>query len=107
MTSTFRAGSSTKSPDTVVAGTKVVTADIEGIIAGLSICYDVRFPEIYQLQALNGAKILFVPAAFMLYTGRDHWGRRSGRAPWKTSASSSLPGRSAPICRARPALAEA
>ncbi len=62
-----------KESDTVVAGTKVVTADIEGIIAGLSICYDVRFPEIYRLQALNGAKILFVPAAFMLYTGRDHW----------------------------------
>ncbi|MBD2749174.1 carbon-nitrogen hydrolase family protein [Microvirga sp. BT688] len=62
-----------KESDTVVAGTEVVTADIEGTIAGLSICYDVRFPEIYRLQALNGAKILFVPAAFMLYTGRDHW----------------------------------
>ncbi len=40
---------------------------------GLSICYDVRFPELYRHLSRNGADILFVPAAFTAYTGKDHW----------------------------------
>jgi predicted amidohydrolase len=40
---------------------------------GLSVCYDVRFPELYRLLALRGAEILAVPAAFTLQTGKDHW----------------------------------
>ncbi len=40
---------------------------------GLSVCYDVRFPELYRYLSLNGANILFVPAAFTAYTGKDHW----------------------------------
>lgn len=40
---------------------------------GLSICYDVRFPELYRHLAAKGADILFVPAAFTAYTGKDHW----------------------------------
>lgn len=40
---------------------------------GLSICYDVRFPELYRYLAKQGAEILFVPAAFTAYTGKDHW----------------------------------
>ncbi|PKR53790.1 carbon-nitrogen hydrolase family protein [Thalassospira marina] len=59
--------------DTVVPGDGVVMGEVDGHKAGLSICYDVRFPELFRLQALNGAEILFVPAAFALYTGRDHW----------------------------------
>jgi len=40
---------------------------------GLSICYDVRFPELYRYLSKNGAEVLFVPAAFTAYTGKDHW----------------------------------
>jgi len=40
---------------------------------GLSICYDVRFPELYRRLAVRGARIIFIPAAFTLYTGKDHW----------------------------------
>jgi predicted amidohydrolase len=54
-------------------GSQVVTTNIAGIPAGLSICYDLRFPELFRLQALQGAKILFMPAAFTALTGRDHW----------------------------------
>ncbi|NJK74492.1 MAG: carbon-nitrogen hydrolase family protein [Oscillatoriales cyanobacterium RU_3_3] len=40
---------------------------------GLSVCYDVRFPEVYRHMSAKGADILFVPAAFTAYTGKDHW----------------------------------
>ncbi|HEY9809483.1 MAG TPA: carbon-nitrogen hydrolase family protein [Halomicronema sp.] len=40
---------------------------------GLSVCYDVRFPELYRHLSYKGADILFVPAAFTAYTGKDHW----------------------------------
>lgn len=40
---------------------------------GLSICYDLRFPEIYRILALKGTEMVFVPAEFTLHTGRDHW----------------------------------
>jgi predicted amidohydrolase len=58
----------------VAPGTEVVTVDVEGVRVGLSICYDLRFPELYRrLAADGGATVLVVPAAFMLHTGRDHW----------------------------------
>ncbi len=40
---------------------------------GLSVCYDVRFPELYRHLAQQGAEVLLVPAAFTAYTGKDHW----------------------------------
>jgi predicted amidohydrolase len=41
---------------------------------GLTICYDLRFPELYRRLAVDGAaQVLLVPAAFMMHTGRDHW----------------------------------
>lgn len=40
---------------------------------GLSICYDVRFAELYRYLSDKGAEVLFVPAAFTAYTGKDHW----------------------------------
>jgi predicted amidohydrolase len=40
---------------------------------GLSICYDVRFPELYRHLSRLGAEVLFIPAAFTAYTGKDHW----------------------------------
>jgi predicted amidohydrolase len=46
---------------------------VEGVRFGLSICYDLRFPELYRLLAVDGARVLLVPAAFTTHTGRDHW----------------------------------
>jgi deaminated glutathione amidase len=40
---------------------------------GLSVCYDVRFPEFYRVLTRAGANVLFVPAAFTAFTGKDHW----------------------------------
>jgi predicted amidohydrolase len=57
----------------VTAGDRLVTADVDGAIVGLSICYDLRFPELYRALALAGAQILTVPSAFTARTGRDHW----------------------------------
>jgi predicted amidohydrolase len=57
----------------VAAGTEVVVADVNGVPTGLSICYDLRFPELYRRLVDHGARVLVVPAAFMLHTGRDHW----------------------------------
>ncbi len=59
--------------DRIEPGNEIVAAEIDGITFGLSVCYDLRFPELYRLLALRGAQILFVPAAFTLHTGRDHW----------------------------------
>jgi len=58
---------------TVAAGGEVVAADTEFGVAGLTVCYDLRFPELYRSLADRGAVLLFVPAAFTLETGRDHW----------------------------------
>ena len=54
-------------------GTEIVTAPAAGIELGLSICYDLRFPELYRILAVRGANVLAVPAAFTTTTGRDHW----------------------------------
>jgi deaminated glutathione amidase len=51
----------------------VLTTTADGVEVGMSICYDVRFPELYRGLALRGARILTVPAAFTLATTRDHW----------------------------------
>lgn len=40
---------------------------------GLTICYDLRFPELYRTLSFAGARIIFVPSAFTMYTGKDHW----------------------------------
>jgi deaminated glutathione amidase len=58
---------------TMVPGDEVVTAKAGPTTLGLSVCYDVRFPELYRLLALRGAEVLAVPAAFTLQTGKDHW----------------------------------
>lgn len=59
--------------DTVAPGDEIVTVEADGLRLGLSICYDLRFPELYRLLTLAGARALLVPAAFTLHTGRDHW----------------------------------
>ena len=57
----------------VMPGDELVTADVDGVRLGLSICYDLRFPELYRGLALAGAEVLTVPANFTERTGRDHW----------------------------------
>jgi deaminated glutathione amidase len=59
--------------DFLEAGDKLVTAEVDGTRVGLSICYDLRFPELYRALALSGARVLLVPAAFTEHTGKDHW----------------------------------
>jgi predicted amidohydrolase len=55
-------------------GEEIVTSETaDGVELGLSICYDLRFPELYRILAVRGARILTVPAAFTLATTRDHW----------------------------------
>ena len=48
-------------------------AELLGLKVGLSICYDLRFPELYRKLADAGADLLCVPSAFTAYTGRAHW----------------------------------
>ncbi|MBL9037742.1 MAG: carbon-nitrogen hydrolase family protein [Archangium sp.] len=57
----------------VAPGTEVVVADAPVGRVGLSVCYDLRFPELYRRHADAGAVLLTVPAAFTLMTGKDHW----------------------------------
>jgi predicted amidohydrolase len=46
---------------------------LEGITLGMTVCYDLRFPELYRILAVRGATVMSVPSAFTLDTGRDHW----------------------------------
>ena len=54
-------------------GTSSRIVEIDDGLVGLSVCYDLRFPNLYRKQALAGARILTVPAAFTRQTGRAHW----------------------------------
>ena len=51
----------------------VLSRTAEGVELGMSICYDLRFPELYRILAVRGARVLPLPAAFTLVTTRDHW----------------------------------
>src|SRR5690242_341180 len=56
------------------AGSEVVVSELAGgVKLGMSICYDVRFPELYRMLAVGGAEVLAIPSAFTLATTRDHW----------------------------------
>jgi predicted amidohydrolase len=57
----------------VSPGDAPVVADLDGARLGLTICYDLRFPELYRTLALAGAEIIAVPSNFTERTGRDHW----------------------------------
>jgi predicted amidohydrolase len=54
-------------------GSAIATGPVGGLVAGLSVCYDLRFPELFRILALRGARLLLVPSAFTASTGRDHW----------------------------------
>ena len=55
------------------AGEEVVVAPAAGTDLGMTICYDLRFPELFRILALRGARVITVPSAFTATTGRDHW----------------------------------
>ncbi len=57
----------------VMPGRKVVTGRVFGITAGLAVCYDLRFPELFRLLTERGSRILCVPANFTYVTGKAHW----------------------------------
>jgi deaminated glutathione amidase len=54
-------------------GTEIVAAEAAGVPTGLTVCYDLRFPELFRILALKGALLITVPSAFTERTGRDHW----------------------------------
>lgn len=58
---------------TVAPGEEIVVADAGPLRLGLSICYDLRFPEEFRIQALRGATVVTLPSAFTAVTGKDHW----------------------------------
>lgn len=62
-----------KESDIYLAGKKPVKALVFDQLVGLSICYDLRFPELYRLYADSGVKMICVPSAFTAFTGQAHW----------------------------------
>jgi predicted amidohydrolase len=66
-------GQRVRESDTDAPGTGGAIAALGDLRVGLTICYDLRFPELYRAYALAGATVLTVPAAFLERTGRDHW----------------------------------
>lgn len=62
-----------KESDMLSAGNKVTVVDTEFCKMGIAICYDMRFPELFRLMALQRAKLIIVPAAFNMITGPAHW----------------------------------
>jgi predicted amidohydrolase len=68
------AGHVYRESDTEAPGDEIVTSGLaDGTRLGMTVCYDVRFPELYRVLAVRGARILLVPAAFTLATTREHW----------------------------------
>jgi len=59
--------------NTVAGGHRAVVADIGGCKVGLSICYDLRFPQLYRKLAQAGVQLLTIPSAFTETTGKAHW----------------------------------
>ncbi len=66
-------GVSYRESDTEQPGEEIVSAPLAGIEVGLTVCYDLRFPELYRILAVRGARVLTVASAFTVPTGRDHW----------------------------------
>jgi predicted amidohydrolase len=66
-------GTSLRESSATMPGAAPCVVSLAGFGVGLSICYDVRFPELYRTLAATGAELLVVPAAFTLHTGKDHW----------------------------------
>ncbi len=67
------AGVRYRESDAEEPGEEAVVCALEDWPVGLSVCYDLRFPELYRILALEGAELVTVPANFTARTGRDHW----------------------------------
>ena len=68
------AGRTYRESDTEAPGDEIVTSGLaDGTRLGMTVCYDVRFPELYRRLAVEGAEVIAIPAAFTLATTRDHW----------------------------------
>lgn len=67
------AGTRFRESEAIEAGSDVVVAPFPWGGLGLSVCYDLRFPELYRRQSAAGARVLAVPSAFTAETGKDHW----------------------------------
>ncbi|MGN6031494.1 MAG: carbon-nitrogen hydrolase family protein, partial [Thermomicrobiales bacterium] len=67
------ADTSYRESDSIAPGGEIVTFDLDGTTVGLAICYDLRFPELFRILALQGAEMILLPAAFTMTTGKDHW----------------------------------
>jgi deaminated glutathione amidase len=66
-------GASYHESATVMPGRDIVRAETDGVPLGLSICFDLRFPELFRILALGGARLIALASAFTERTGRDHW----------------------------------
>jgi len=66
-------GTAYRESASTTAGSDVSVVKVAGVNLGLSICYDLRFPELYRRLSELGAEVVCVPAAFTAETGRDHW----------------------------------
>ncbi len=66
-------GRTIRERDIYEAGNTPVMADLEGWRCGLTICYDLRFPELFRHYSAQGAHLFFVPSNFTQHTGKDHW----------------------------------
>ena len=97
---TVPGGGQMRESSQICPGDAIVTVDAGELGTwGMSVCYDLRFGELYRLMALEGAQVLFVPANFTLNTGKDHWEVLLRARAIETAAmwwprSSSAPGRS-------------
>jgi predicted amidohydrolase len=66
-------GMTFRESESIAGGDEIVVADTPWGGLGLTICYDLRFPELYRAVATRGARMVAVPSAFTLETGKDHW----------------------------------
>ena len=69
----LNAGNIYRESDSYAAGGEAVVADLAAGRLGMTVCYDVRFPDLYRQLAVAGAKVIAVPAAFTRITGEAHW----------------------------------
>jgi predicted amidohydrolase len=67
------AGREYRESDSEEPGDAVVTSDADGVSIGLTVCYDLRFPELFRILAVRGARVLTLPSAFTAVTGAAHW----------------------------------
>ncbi len=66
-------GTAFRASDVESAGEQLVIANVNGVKVGLSICFDIRFPEMFRQLARAGAEVILIPAAFTRTTGQAHW----------------------------------